>query len=307
MKVSVLGLGAMGLPMALQLGKSFDTRAFDLVEAARDRAAVQGCKVADTAAEAVDNADVIVVAVRDGDQLAGLLLGEDGVAQHLLAGSAVVVTSTVGQAALEEVEQGLLAHGVHCVDSAVSGGPVRALEGDLVLMVSGPEEVVETCRPVLESLASTLCVVGNVVGQGQQLKAVNQLLCGIHTAAAAEAIAFAHQLGLDLDVVLEVLGSGAAQSFMLSDRGPRMVQQLRGEEPPLRSRTDVIAKDMRIVGAMTRNSRVTAPVSGAAEQLYRLAESFGLQAQDDSVLAPFLMGATPMRALSSNQSNSGKA
>lgn len=165
---------------------------------------------------------------------------------------------------------------------------MRARTGDLLLMVGAPNAAVERARSVLEALSSTLCIVGDRVGQGQQLKAVNQLLCGIHTAAAAEALTLAHSMGLDLDRVIDVLGTGAAASFMFADRGPRIAQQLRGDEPPLRSRLDVIGKDMGIVGDVARARKVSTPIAAAAEQLYRLAEANGLSAHDDSIVATLL-------------------
>src|SRR5690606_18436342 len=111
----------------------------------------------------------------------------------------------------------------------------------------------------LEALASTITVAGPHVGDGQILKTVNQLLCGVHTAAAAEALALAHSLGLDLDNTLQALGKGAAASFMLSDRGARIAQQLNGSRPELRSRLDVISKDMGIVADLAREARVATP------------------------------------------------
>ena len=127
------------------------------------------------------------------------------------------------------------------------------------------------------------------------MKTVNQLLCGIHTAAAAEALALAQALGLDLDTVIEVLRSGAADSFMLGDRGPRMIQQLRGQEPELRSRVDVIGKDMGIVHALVRSAGVAAPVAAAAEQVYLGLEARGYPSADDSIAVKASMrdGARP--------------
>ncbi len=138
-------------------------------------------------------------------------------------------------------------------------------------------------------MASTLVLMGNV-GDGQNMKTVNQLLCGIHTAAAAEALALAKTMGLDLDQCVEVLNKGAAASFMLQDRGPRMVQQLTGGTPELRSRVDVIAKDMGIVGDLARRLQLPTPVALAAENLYRMAKKAGLDGEDDSALVTFLAG-----------------
>ena len=285
-RVAVLGLGAMGLPMATRLAAcGFEVAAFDVAAERVGLAVAAGAVAAASPAAAAEAADVVLVGVRDGAQLEAALFADDGAAATLAPGAVVVVTSTVGAEAVQEAADRLDAA---VVDAPVSGGPVRAGEGTLLIMVGGAGDDVAAARPVLDALASTVTVAGPRVGDGQLLKTVNQLLCGVHTAAAAEALALAHALGLDLDATIDVLGRGAAASFMLADRGPRIAQRLRGGTPELRSRLDVIAKDMGIVGALTRRARVATPVAAAAEQLYRLGMAADLAAEDDSVVATLL-------------------
>ncbi len=286
-RVAVLGLGAMGLPMATALARTFDVVAYDIAAERVALAVEAGATGAAGVAEACTGTDVVVVGVRDGAQLDALVLGTGGVAESLAAGAVVVVTSTVGEGAVVSVAAALAARGVLTVDAPVSGGPVRAGNGDLLIMVGADDAALAAARPVLDAMSSSLVVVGGI-GAGQQLKTVNQLLCGIHTAAASEALALAHRMGLDLDACIEVLGQGAAASFMLADRGPRIAAQLRGETPPLRSRLDVIGKDMGIVGDLTRSLKVATPVAAAAEQLYRTVSAAGHDADDDSVVATML-------------------
>ncbi|GAA3215760.1 NAD(P)-dependent oxidoreductase [Microbacterium terregens] len=288
--VTVIGLGAMGLPMALHLGRSFPVKVYDIDPVAVDSATQGGATRAGTLRDAGSGADVVVLVVRDAGQLEEALFGSDALAPSLAPGAVVVITSTVGEQALLSSAARLAERDILCVDAALSGGPVRAGTGELLVMVGGSPKARAAAHGVLDALASTLCIVGDQVGQGQQLKVVNQLLCGIHTAAAAEALALAHSFGLDLDMVIDVLGAGAAASFMLADRGPRIAQRIRGEEPPLRSRLDVIGKDMGIVGDATRAHKVAAPVAAAAEQLYRIGEAAGLAAEDDSIIAMILAG-----------------
>ena len=286
--VAVIGLGAMGLPMAQRLAEKFPLTVFDIEPTPLREMESHGARAEKTVAAAVNDADVTVLVVRDAAQIDAVLFGESGAQLHLKAGSAVIITSTVGEEPLRAAEKKLAPYDVNVIDAALSGGPVRARTGELLLMVGGPVHEGGLVSQVLHHLASDLCIVGDRAGQGQQLKTVNQLLCGIHTAAAAEALALAQKLGLDLDMVIDVLGTGAAASFMLSDRGPRIAQQLRHETPPLRSRLDVIGKDMRIVGNETSSSRVSTPLAAAAEQLYQIGESLGLGGQDDSVIATIL-------------------
>jgi 3-hydroxyisobutyrate dehydrogenase len=287
--VAVLGLGAMGLPMATHLVRSgFEVTAFDVSAARLELAEQDGVHPATTAAQACEGASVVLVGVRDAAQLEAALFAQDGATQTLAAGSVVVLTSTVGAEPAQAAAERLAAQDIHLVDAPVSGGPVRAGTGDLLIMVGAPSAALDRGRPVLEALASRLTVAGERVGDGQLLKTVNQLLCGVHTAAAAEALALAHALGLDLDATIEVLGAGAAASFMLADRGPRMAQQLMDQQPELRSRLDVISKDMGIVAHLARTAKVATPVAAAAEQVYLLAEAAGLSDQDDSVVATTL-------------------
>ncbi len=139
----------------------------------------------------------------------------------------VLLMATVGPAAVVSLAQRLAAFDVELVDAPVSGGTTRAAAGDLLMMVSGSERALAAVRPLLDAMASSAPVVGTHVGDGQKVKLVNQLLCGVHIAAAGEALAFAEALGLDPKQTWEVLRSGAAASFMFDDRGSRMVATRR--------------------------------------------------------------------------------
>ena len=134
-----------------------------------------------------------------------------------------MIMATVGPGVVAEVAGRLGGQGVTVVYVPVSGGVQRAAAGDLLVMVAGTEDAVDRTRPLLGVLASSAPVVGPAPGDGQRMKLVNQLLCGVHIAAAAEALAFAESLGLDPGECWRVLRDGAAASFMFEDRGARMV------------------------------------------------------------------------------------
>ena len=288
--VTVLGLGAMGLPMATHLASKLTVHGFDIVEDRLERAADAGVVRFDTARGAAQGADAVLLAVRNSEQLGEVLFGANGVAEVLAEGSVVILTSTVGTEAISASVDRLDACGVALVDAPLSGGPVRAGQGDLLVIVGAEPEALEKARPVLELLASTLTVVGDKPGDGQALKTVNQLLCGVHIAAAAEALALAEALGLDQAKTLAALEAGAAGSFMLSNRGPRILQAYAQDGAEVLSRLDIFVKDMGIVGKATRAAGLPSPVAAAAEQLYLLGQAQGLGAADDSaiikVLAP---------------------
>ena len=293
--VAVIGLGAMGLPMATRLAQKFDVRGFDIASERLALAAEQGVTAAASGAEAVTGADAVLVAVRTPQQLTDLLFGEADLAAHLRPGAVVLLTSTVGTSGIADIAARLAELDVQLVDAPLSGGPVRAGEGDLLIVVGAEPSALEKSRPVLEQLASTLSVVGDKPGDGQALKTVNQLLCGVHIAAAAEALALADALGLDRAKTLEALTAGAANSFMLGNRGPRALQAYDEGGAEVLSRLDIFVKDLGIVGDAARAHHLSTPVAAAAEQLFLLGEAQGLGALDDSavirVVAPELRSA----------------
>ncbi|MFC4223729.1 NAD(P)-dependent oxidoreductase [Lysinibacter cavernae] len=283
-KVAVLGLGAMGLPMATRLTSQLTVHGFDIAQPRLDLAVEAGVLPFTSAVDAVAGVDAVLLAVRDGAQLEDVLFGAAGIAGSLAAGSVVILTSTVGMDGITSVASRLAASNVELVDAPLSGGPVRAGEGDLLIVVGASPAARATAAPVLELLASTLTVVGDKAGDGQALKTVNQLLCGVHIAAAAEALALAESLGLDPAATLDALMSGAAASFMLGNRGPRMLQAYDEDGAEVLSRLDIFVKDMGIVGKAARAAGLATPVAAAAEQLYLIGKAQGLSAKDDSAV-----------------------
>lgn len=288
--VAVLGLGAMGLPMATRLASGLSVNGFDIAPARLELAAAAGIRTFTSGAEAAAGADAVLLAVRNGAQLNDVLFGEAGIAGALKPGAVVIMTSTVGVEAVTAVAGKLADLDVELVDAPLSGGPVRAGDGDLLIVVGASESARGRARPVLDLLASTLSIVGDKAGDGQALKTVNQLLCGVHIAAAAEALALAKSLGLDEARTLDALQAGAAASFMLGNRGPRMLEAYSEEGAEVLSRLDIFVKDMGIVTKAAREAALPTPVAAAAEQLYLLGQAAGLGAADDSavirVLAP---------------------
>lgn len=285
--VAVIGLGAMGLPMATHLATEFSVTGFDPFQARRDLAAEQGIVAESTPSSACKNADIALLAVRDQSQAEFALFGEDGVVQSLKSGSPVILTSTIGPEGARALAARLAETGYPLIDAPISGGPVRAGQGDLLIVVGATADALAAARPVLDHLASTLTIVGDRPGDGQALKTINQLLAGVHIAAAAEAIALARGLELDPAVVISALSKGAAGSFMFSDRGPRMLQAYAGGAE-VKSRVDIFVKDMGIVTNVGRACHVPLPLAAAAEQLYLIAEAAGLGAQDDSSVVTIL-------------------
>ncbi len=279
-RLGFVGLGAMGSPMAQRLaGAGFDLKVFD-VFAERTQPLVElGAASAASPKEAADGTEALVLMVANAEQAEGALLGEGGASEALSEGAAVVVMSTIGPEAVRALADALAERGLRTMDAPVSGGVARAERGDLLIMAGGPEDLFEELRPVLGVMGSSVAHCGPRVGDGQAVKLVNQLLCGVHIAAAAEALAYAEALGLDPRFVFETIRHGAANSFMLEDRGERM---LREEFVPPKSALDIFVKDMGLVRRAAEEVGFETPLSSAALAMYLAGKDAGLGAEDDS-------------------------
>ncbi|MFT4211928.1 MAG: NAD(P)-dependent oxidoreductase [Microbacterium sp.] len=279
-RVGWIGLGAMGAPMAVRLVRAgFEVTAFDVNPRSVTDVAAQGVGAGAGSAAVAEGADVLVVMVATPDQADSVLFGPDGAAGSLAPGSTVMIMSTVGPAAVEAIASRLEQAGVSVVDAPVSGGVARAGSGDLLAMVSGAPEALAVIEPLLSTMASTVSIVGDAPGVGQKVKLVNQLLCGVHIAAAAEALAYAETLGLDPAATYEVIRHGAAASFMLDDRGRRMVAA-EGDE--VRSAIDIFVKDLGLVTGAVEDAESITPLASTARALFREGSDAGLGRRDDS-------------------------
>lgn len=288
MKVGWIGLGAMGAPMSVVTAKAgHQVTAFDMNLAALESVA-SDVAAAPSAVEAAQGADAVVIMVATGAQLASVLFGEDGnggIAHALTENTVVMVMSTVGPAAIEQAAEGLRGITSRIVDAPVSGGVVRAGLGDLLVMVGGAEADVRAVQPLLDAMASNAPTVGPRPGDGQRFKVVNQLLCGVHIAAAGEALALAEAMGLDIRQAHSVLNTGAAASFMFHDRGQRMVD---GAFDDVRSALDIFVKDMGLVAEAAAGVDQTVPLAQTAQALYQRGHDEGLGRRDDSSVIELL-------------------
>jgi 3-hydroxyisobutyrate dehydrogenase len=286
-RVGWIGLGAMGAPMAACVARAgHQVLAYDIDPGRAQSLAADGVKAASTVSQAAHGAEVLAVMVATPAQVEAVLYGDDPAATALPPGSVVLVMATVGPAAVQDWATRLATQGLHLVDAPVSGGVARAATGDLLIMVGAPETTLLKVRPVLDAMARTAPIVGPAPGDGQKVKLVNQLLCGVHIAVAAEALAFAEAMGLDAETTWEVIRHGAAASFMLDDRGERMVH---GSEQ-VNSALDIFVKDMGLVIDAARQHGYPAPLAGATEQLYLAGRRAGLGRLDDSSVIEILRG-----------------
>jgi len=278
--LAFVGLGAMGAPMAKSLlSANFDLRVFDVRQENVQPLVEAGAKGAATPVEVAENAEALFLMVVDAEQTGAVLFGENGAAEALAPGAAVVVMSTVGPEPIRALDGRLSERRLRLLDAPVSGGVARAGRGDLLIMAGGPGDLFGELRPALEAMGSTVVHCGPAAGDGQAVKLVNQLLCGVHIAAAGEALAYAKALGLDPESVYETVRHGAAGSFMLEDRGRRMLD--RAFLPP-KSAMDIFVKDMGLVREAAGERGFATPLSDVAHSLYEKGSSLGFGGEDDA-------------------------
>jgi 3-hydroxyisobutyrate dehydrogenase/putative dehydrogenase len=274
MNVTFIGVGAIGLPMAMQIQQAgHAVTAVEIIEANRARAAESGISAVASLA-AAPKAEAVVVMVATPQQLAAVV---DGV-KEVVVGQTWVIMSTVGPASAREQGERLRAAGARVVDAPVTGGVARARTGKLVIFAAGKQEDLAAVRPALDAMGSVR-VTGSQLGDGQAIKVVNQHLCSVHLVAAAEALSLAKSLGLDPAAVLELVEKGAAGSWMLSDRGPRM---LAGTDVEVTSAIDIFVKDSDLVAAAAKQCGAEVPLLAIANARYRQAAATGLGQRDDS-------------------------
>lgn len=284
-----LGLGAMGDPMARMAARAgLEVRGFDVNPAKRDMVEPNFTFV-DSASAAAADADVLVVMVTSAAQVESVLFGADPAAEVLPVGAVVLVMSTVGPDAIVDWAARLATRGITIVDAPVSGGVSRAVSGDLLVMVGGDSAGIARVQPLLDAVAKVAPVIGPNPGDGQRIKLVNQLLCGVHIAAAGEALAFAEALGLDARTAWEIIQNGAATSFVFSDRGTRMVS---GEFGDVRSALDIWVKDMALVGDAAGVLGYTSPLASLTRQLFAAGSQAGLGRLDDSAIIELFRAGT---------------
>lgn len=254
----------MGLPMAKNLlAAGHRVRGIDLNPAAMAALSEAGAEPATCAAAAASGADVLILMVVNAVQ-AEQVLFDNGALDAMTEDGIVCLMATCPPAAVERIALRVSAAGRRFVDAPVSGGTAGALAGSLTIMAACERATFEAVQRVFAGIGQRIFHVGERAGQGATVKAVNQLLCGVHIAVVAEAFALAAKVGVDLPVLLEIVGGSAASSWMLKDRGPRMLQA----DPEVSSAVDIFVKDLGIVLEAGRDAQAALPIAAVAHQLF---------------------------------------
>ncbi|GAA1327382.1 2-hydroxy-3-oxopropionate reductase [Pseudonocardia xinjiangensis] len=278
--VAVIGLGIMGGPMAANLvAAGHDVVGYNRSRPAVDRLVEAGGRAADSAAEAVRGAGVVITMVPDSPDVEALALGEDGIYATAGRGTLHIDCSTIRPDVARRLAAAGAEHGVRVVDAPVSGGEAGAVEGTLSIMVGGEEADVEAARPYLDVVGSTVVHVGPA-GAGQTVKAANQLIVAGNIQLVAEALVFLEAHGVDTESASAVLAGGLAGSAVLDRKAPGM----RAREFAPGFRIDLHHKDLGIVTAAAREAGVAIPLGAHVAQLVGALRAQGHGGLDHSAL-----------------------
>lgn len=280
--IAVIGLGSMGLGVATSIvGAGLPVTGYDPSAAALARFTEAGGRVAANPAEAAQDAGTVVIVVVNAVQTEAVLFGTDGVVSTMRRGGVVLSSATMAPADARRMAERCDAAGILYLDAPMSGGTAKAARGELTVMASGHPDAFDRAKPVLDAIATKVYRLGDEAGIGASFKMVNQLLAGVHIAAACEAITFAKRLGLDIEKVFEVITASAGNSWMFENRIPHV---LAGDYRPA-SAVDIFAKDLGIVANMGLAEKFPTPLAASALQLFLMTSAAGMGRDDDASVA----------------------
>jgi 3-hydroxyisobutyrate dehydrogenase-like beta-hydroxyacid dehydrogenase len=279
--VAVFGLGAMGYGIASSvLRAGHTTYGVDVVPAQMEKFQSEGGASGDVSDNAA-SLDAVAVVVLNAAQTEAVMFGENGIVPKLRKGAVVLACATVPPDFARSMEARCAEHGVHYLDAPISGGAGKAASGQLSIMASGSADAFKAAKPVLDATSETVFTLGDSAGAGSAMKAVNQLLAGVHIATMAEALTFGMTQGVTPEKFVEVISKCAGSSWMLENRAPHIVE---GDYTPLSS-VNIWPKDLGIVLDIAKSAQFSAPITAVALQQFIAAAGMGLGGEDDAAVA----------------------
>ena len=280
-KVGFIGLGRMGLPMCYRLLRAgFDLTVHNRSQEKVRRITQDGARAAGSVAEVTQDVEVLLACLPDVASVEEVFLGEGGVIENARPGQILVDHSTVGIKTSRACAEAAEKIGAQFLDAPISGGTERATEGTLTIMAGGPQQAYDQALPVFDAMGATVRRIGTT-GTGTTVKLINQLLVGIHSAAAAEAMLLGAKSGADPELVFEVLNSGWGQSFMLSRNAPVMLDR---DFAGVRTQINVFLKDLGLVEELAHELNTPTPAGDVAYKLLKEAVRQGLGEMDGAAV-----------------------
>ena len=286
LRIGVVGIGVMGFPIATHLLESgFQVTVRDIRKEPMAAAVAAGLITADSPAALATAVDVVIVIVVDKAQIDTVLFGDDGVVHRARVGErmpplTVLLCSTIAPEDVVRCASRLANYGIETLDAPVSGGPIRALTGSISMMLAGPTVTLERAASLTKAMADKRFIVSMQVGDAARVKLVNNLLAGANLVAAAEAMALGARLGLDGQMLFEVINQSSGASWIFSDR---MARVLRHDFVP-RAALTLLTKDLTLATAMAASVCQPTPVADAALTMFRRAVKEHDSALDDAAV-----------------------
>jgi putative dehydrogenase len=280
-RACVIGLGSMGYGAAVSLLRAgFEVSGVDVRDDVLERFAKDGGRAERSPAAGARDAEAVLTFVVTAKQTDTVLFGDDGAAAAMAPGAVVIACATVPPLEAERLAARIDERGLLALDAPVSGGSIKAADGALTVMASGSAAAFDKAEPFLKAIAAKVYRLGDKPGVGSRVKMVNQLLAGVHIAAAAEAMALGMRAGLDPQRLFEVISDSAGSSWIFQNRVPHI---LEGDYTP-RSAVDIWPKDLGIVLETGKALGCATPMAAAAHELFAKAAARGLGREDDAAV-----------------------
>jgi 3-hydroxyisobutyrate dehydrogenase len=284
--IGFIGLGIMGMPMARNLIRAgFEVTVYNRTASRADKLAGEGARKADSAVELAGTSSVVIIIVSDTPDVESIILGEYGIIDSIKGNSVIIDMSTISPDVTRELALRLWEKNVHMLDAPVSGGEQGAIDGTLSIMVGGDSEVLERCRPVLETMGKDIVHVGTN-GMGQTVKLINQILVAGTLNSVVEALVFAQKQGVDLSRAIEAVKGGAAGSWQLTNLAPCIIR--RDFRPGFM--VDLMQKDLRLVMEAAESMSIPLPVTSLIHKMFLSLRSSGEGKSGTQALVKVLEG-----------------
>jgi 3-hydroxyisobutyrate dehydrogenase-like beta-hydroxyacid dehydrogenase len=243
-----------------------------------------GAQISANAAAVAQAADTVIVCVIDAAQIQQVFDGPQGLLAGLKAGQTVIMCPTIAPSDTEHFAQQLQAIGVHMVDAPMSGGPIRAGNGTMSLMLAAPEDVLAAQDALLQALSNQCVLISHRVGDGARVKLVNNLLAGINLVGACEAMVLAEKMGLSQDTALSLIERSSGQSWIATDR----LRRVFANDTSIGSHMRLLAKDTRLAMASAEQVGFSGWLGADAAKAFAMACEQGMTDMDDSQMLAFI-------------------
>jgi 3-hydroxyisobutyrate dehydrogenase len=287
--IGLIGPGAMGLSITRALRRNgFPVHVRDINPERNALALAAGAVVEPHPAAVAQHARIVITVVVDGKQTDEVVFGENGITDTLQPGGVVMMCSTVAPEYTVGLARRLAERGILTLDAPISGGPARAEAGTMSMMIAGPRAALDLCAEVLPAMSDKRFVVGDTPGQGGTMKLVNNLLAGIHNAAAAEALALGLKAGLDPRKIFDVVMASSGMSWMFGDRIKRLIEH----DTQVAAALPILTKDVGLALEMARGMQFPLPVGSAAHQVFLGTLARGHALEDDNTLIHYYRALT---------------